>query len=63
MMPRTQWRKSSYSGGTANDCVEVALAHPAVRDSKDPDGPALVFTPDAWSAFLTELQSTTTPLL
>lgn len=24
----------------------------AVRDSKDPDGPALVFTPDAWRAFV-----------
>ncbi|MEV6974960.1 DUF397 domain-containing protein [Kitasatospora sp. NPDC093806] len=24
-----------------------------VRDSKDPDGPALAFTPTAWAAFLT----------
>jgi hypothetical protein len=23
----------------------------AVRDSKDPDGPALIFTPDEWHAF------------
>ncbi|HUY50507.1 MAG TPA: DUF397 domain-containing protein [Streptosporangiaceae bacterium] len=47
------WAKSRYSNGQAN-CVEVARNLPgsvAVRDSKDPDGPALVFTPAAWSAF------------
>jgi hypothetical protein len=34
--------------------VEVAVNLPgvvAVRDSKDPDGPALAFTPAAWHAF------------
>jgi hypothetical protein len=34
--------------------VEVAVNLPgvvAVRDSKDPAGPALTFTPDAWRAF------------
>lgn len=46
------WRKSSYSGGNGQ-CVEVAEAQPmvAVRDSKDPDGPNLAFTPRAWQAF------------
>ncbi|MCZ4097105.1 DUF397 domain-containing protein [Streptomyces sp. H39-C1] len=47
------WRKSSHSTGEGGNCVEVA-AHPAavhVRDSKDPDGPALTFTPAAWAAF------------
>jgi hypothetical protein len=46
------WRKSSYSG-SGNACVEVAdLADGcAVRDSKDPAGPALTFTAAAWSAF------------
>jgi hypothetical protein len=47
------WRKSSYSGDEGGDCIEVA-AHPAavhVRDSKDPDGPNLTFTPDAWTSF------------
>ena len=48
------WRKSSYSGGNGGDCVEVAAALPAaiaVRDSKDPGGPKLIFTPAAWAAF------------
>jgi Domain of unknown function (DUF397) len=50
---RPEWRKSSYSGNSGN-CVEVAGNLPgivAVRDSKDPDGPALIFTPDEWRAF------------
>ena len=48
------WRKSSYSGGNGGGCVEVARNLPgivAVRDSKDPDGPALIFTPDEWRSF------------
>jgi hypothetical protein len=46
------WKKSSYSGN--GNCVEVAKppAAVAVRDSKDPNGPALSFTPDAWTAFI-----------
>ena len=51
---RAHWRKSSYSGGNGGACVEVARNLPgavAVRDSKDPQGPALVFTPDEWQAF------------
>jgi hypothetical protein len=51
----THWSKSSYSGANGN-CVEVtaaALAQVAVRDSKDPDGPSLDFSAQAWSAFLT----------
>lgn len=47
------WRKSSYSGNNG-DCVEVNLAADAVavRDSKDPSGPALTFSPAAFRAFL-----------
>lgn len=44
------WRKASYSGG----CVEVAStarALVAVRDSKDPNGPALAFAPSGWRSF------------
>ncbi|MEV5408562.1 DUF397 domain-containing protein [Thermopolyspora sp. NPDC052614] len=57
------WRKSTYSGGE-NECVEAAAcskrtaAHKAeasrlvvLRDSKDPDGPRLYFTPAEWKAF------------
>ncbi|MFC4007785.1 DUF397 domain-containing protein [Nonomuraea purpurea] len=49
------WRKSSLSGNGGGNCVEVATNLPgiiAVRDSKNPNGPALVFTPDEWRAFL-----------
>jgi hypothetical protein len=48
-----QWFKSSHSGGGA-DCVEVAhLAEGmiGVRDSKNPTGPALIFTPGGWDTF------------
>ncbi|WBB82020.1 DUF397 domain-containing protein [Micromonospora sp. WMMD882] len=50
-----RWRKSSRSGSNGGECVEVADNLPglvAVRDSKDPTGPALTFTPTAWTAFL-----------
>ncbi len=49
------WRKSSYSSGNGGACVEVARNLPdvvAVRDSKNPEGPALVFTPQEWRLFL-----------
>ncbi|WTA56610.1 DUF397 domain-containing protein [Kitasatospora purpeofusca] len=48
------WRKSTYSGGD-NECIEVADGAPGVlpvRDSKDPLGPSLVFTIEAWGAFV-----------
>jgi hypothetical protein len=46
------WRKSPFSG--ANGCVEVAFlpGQVAVRDSKRPGGPVLVFTAHEWDAFL-----------
>jgi hypothetical protein len=48
-----RWRKSSYSGNGGGNCVEVALVAGgiAVRDSKNPDGPRLIFTPAEWEAF------------
>ncbi|MET9399368.1 DUF397 domain-containing protein [Kitasatospora sp. NPDC002965] len=55
-MQRTeQWRRSSYSSGNASDnCIEVDDARPgSVRDSKDPQGPRLRFTPAAWQSFVT----------
>ncbi|MGW2373735.1 DUF397 domain-containing protein [Kitasatospora sp. NPDC001683] len=48
------WYKSSYSA-QANDCVEtgrLASNGMAVRDSKDPDGPTLLFPAEAWASFL-----------
>jgi hypothetical protein len=44
------WRKSSYSSGGGNDCVEVAGAAVAVavRDSKNPGGGAHVFSRRDW---------------
>jgi hypothetical protein len=48
------WRKTTHSGGNGGGCVEVAPADTeiAVRDSKDPVGPTLSFTPTAWHSFL-----------
>jgi hypothetical protein len=50
------WRKSSYS--TKLDCVEIARTHAAVavRDSKDPNGPALLVSPATFARFLHSLQ-------
>ncbi|MBX7265740.1 DUF397 domain-containing protein [Micromonospora sp. Llam7] len=53
-----RWRKSTRSNGQGGNCVEVADNLPgvvAVRDSKDPAGPALAFPPGAWRTFLTRL--------
>ncbi|WP_433551561.1 DUF397 domain-containing protein [Micromonospora zamorensis] len=50
-----RWHKSTRSSGNGGDCVEVADNLPGVvgvRDSKDPAGPALVFGPAAWRAFV-----------
>ncbi|MDF5755557.1 DUF397 domain-containing protein [Spongiactinospora sp. TRM90649] len=55
------WQKSSRSSGNGGQCVEVATNLPgmvAVRDSKDPEGPKLVFSPGEWAAFVTTLKST-----
>ncbi|MFI2641078.1 DUF397 domain-containing protein [Streptomyces sp. NPDC018610] len=47
------WFKSSYSGSSGDNCVEVAVRTEAVlvRDSKDTDREALAVSPNAWSAF------------
>jgi hypothetical protein len=48
------WRKSSRSGPYSDNCVEVALVESgvAVRDSKNPAGAVLSFSPDEWRAFV-----------
>ena len=53
------WLESSRSSA-GKDCVEVAFHEEGavgVRDSKNPTGPALVFTPTEWDAFTTELST------
>ncbi|MEV7010155.1 DUF397 domain-containing protein [Streptosporangium sp. NPDC051022] len=50
-----EFRKSSLSGGTTDNCVEVATNLPgivAVRDSKDPSGPTLAFSSTVWRDFV-----------
>ena len=52
-LSRAIWRTSSHSGGNGN-CVQVATNLPgiiAVRDSKNPAGPELIFSPASWAAF------------
>ncbi|MGV9562257.1 DUF397 domain-containing protein [Streptomyces sp. NPDC003480] len=48
------WFKSSYSGDSSGDCVEVALGPTTVhiRDSKNSTGPRLALSPAAWSEFV-----------
>jgi hypothetical protein len=50
----TAWKKASRSGGGANQCLEVRQYKGTVqvRDSKDPDGPVLTFSPEQWGAFV-----------
>lgn len=53
-LPRLAWTKSSWSNPDGN-CVEVATLPDggiAVRNSRDPKGPALVYTPDEIKAFV-----------
>jgi hypothetical protein len=52
---RASWVKSSYSGPTGGNCVEVAFLEDgqvAVRNSRQPSGPALVFSAREWDAFM-----------
>ncbi|TDB89815.1 DUF397 domain-containing protein [Actinomadura sp. 7K534] len=57
--PSLHWRKSSYSGHEGGNCVEVArlASLVGVRDSKDPDGPKLMFSPAAWDGFTADIKS------
>jgi hypothetical protein len=55
-----KWRKSSYSNNAGGECVEVADNLPdvvPVRDSKNPDGPALMFPSRSWAAFIADLKA------
>lgn len=53
------WRKSSYSGDNGAACVEVTGGVSGaiyMRDSKNPEGPVLAFSGDAWRVFLGRLK-------
>lgn len=58
-LSRAHWRKSTRSNGSGN-CVEVAdnlTGIVAIRDSKNPEGPALVVEPAAFAAFARTVKS------
>jgi hypothetical protein len=52
--PELAWFKSSYSGSSGDDCVEVAVTEQAVRvrDSKDVTRPALAVGREGWGRFV-----------
>jgi Domain of unknown function (DUF397) len=66
-LSHAEWVKSSYSSGDGGQCVEFAPGIAAtagvvpVRDSKNPAGPALVFSVDAWDSFTTAVRSGIVP--
>lgn len=54
------WVKSSHSEPNGGNCIQAR--HPStgqvqVRDSKDPDGPILTFTPDDWTTFTAHIRT------
>jgi hypothetical protein len=52
---RARWQKSPHSNPNGN-CVEIASLEGgtrfAIRNSRDPDGPVLIYTPEEIDAFL-----------
>ena len=56
---RARWHTSTHSGGNGS-CIQVTGNLPgfiAIRDSKDPHGPKLTTTPDAWQKFTTRVKA------
>ncbi|MFJ1543559.1 DUF397 domain-containing protein [Streptomyces sp. NPDC088246] len=55
----SQWRKSSRSGGSGTECVEVADLQSAVgvRDSKQPRGPHIAVRHNTWARFVASLRT------
>jgi hypothetical protein len=58
MIDSGAWRKSSYSGSSGGNCVEIGDQdrEVLVRDTKDRDGGALAFGTAAWAAFTGSLR-------
>ncbi|MFI7086964.1 DUF397 domain-containing protein [Streptomyces anulatus] len=52
-----RWFKSSYSGGSGTECVEVAdlSATVGVRDSTRPEGPHISVGHTAWAGFVADV--------
>lgn len=64
-LSRAVWRKSDRSSSEGQNCVEVATnlaCVVAVRDSKDPIGPKLIFTPNVWRTFARSVKTDTDDL-
>ncbi|RZB14152.1 DUF397 domain-containing protein [Streptomyces sp. F001] len=58
-----RWFKSTYSDGGGGNCVEVAhdMDSIHIRDSKNPAGPVLTVSGEAWAAFLALPDASATP--
>jgi hypothetical protein len=59
-LSRATWRKASRSSSNGGACVEVARNLPgavAVRDSKDPHGPALTIKAAGWRKFISDVKA------
>lgn len=59
LLPDGKWRKSTRSEGPGDCCVEVKLAGDtvSVRDSRDPQGPALHFDRPSWADFIEAIKA------
>ena len=58
MTSNVSWRKSSYSGGSGGNCIEVGSKQDVivVRDTKDRQGPVLKVSAEAWRRFADRLK-------
>ncbi|WP_411041547.1 DUF397 domain-containing protein [Streptomyces collinus] len=59
-MSEALWFKSSYSNESGGNCLEVTRDIPGlvpVRDSKVPDGPAVLIGAAAWAPFVDALRA------
>lgn len=59
-LSRAVWHKSTFSNGNGGNCLEHARlpdGSRAVRHSKHPEGPSLIFTPSEWEAFIQGVRS------
>nr|WP_262842679.1 DUF397 domain-containing protein [Sphaerisporangium corydalis] len=65
-LSKAEWRKARRSGSEGGNCIEVARNLPgvvAVRDSKQPDGPVLLFGSGGWSEFVGTVKTSSLDVL